>query len=44
MDTVNHAKVSRKDLREWLVKENLLKQVLIPEDGHLIQFVKYSTR
>lgn len=44
MDTVNHAKVSRKDLREWLVKENLLKQVLIPEDGHLVQFVKYSTR
>jgi L-ascorbate metabolism protein UlaG (beta-lactamase superfamily) len=38
MEVVNHCVETREDLRKFLEKENLLKQVLIPADGDVLTF------
>ena len=38
MDAVNHATVSRTELREFLKKHGVDGRVLIPEDGEFLEF------
>jgi L-ascorbate metabolism protein UlaG (beta-lactamase superfamily) len=38
MEAVNHCVETREDLRQFLEKEKLLKQVLIPADGDVLTF------
>lgn len=37
MDTVNHAALTRKELREFVEEKGIEKQVLIPEDGESLK-------
>lgn len=36
MDTVNHGFLTREKLREYLLEEGLMKNVIIPKDGEEI--------
>ncbi len=38
MDAVNHATVSRADLRQYVIENSLQGSVLIPEDGETLKF------
>ena len=38
LDSVNHATVTRKDLREFIKAKNIEKNVIVPEDGEIIKF------
>ncbi|HGE5937544.1 TPA: MBL fold metallo-hydrolase, partial [Vibrio cholerae] len=38
MDAVNHAALSRKELRKFVQNEKIADQVLIPNDGEMLQF------
>ncbi|WP_336635768.1 MBL fold metallo-hydrolase [Lysinibacillus fusiformis] len=38
LETINHCKLSRKQLSEFLDKKNLSNSVLIPKDGEIISF------
>lgn len=38
MESVNHAMVSRKELREFLSEKNMMQRVLVPEDGETCIF------
>ena len=40
MDTVGHATLNRKQLKDFVEKNNLSEAVLIPEDGDIISFDK----
>jgi possible hydrolase len=40
LDSVNHATVTRKDLREFIKAKNIEKNVIVPEDGEIIKFKK----
>lgn len=37
MESINHCPLTRKKLREILIKNNLMNKVLIPEDGDMIE-------
>jgi len=38
LDSVNHATVTRKDLREFIKAKNIGKNIIVPEDGEIIKF------
>jgi L-ascorbate metabolism protein UlaG (beta-lactamase superfamily) len=38
MESVNHAMLSRKELREFLSEKNMTQRVLVPEDGEAYSF------
>ena len=38
LDSVNHATVTRKDLKEFIKAKNIEKNVIVPEDGEIIKF------
>ena len=38
LDSVNHATVTRKDLREFIKAKNIEKNIIVPEDGEIIKF------
>ncbi len=38
MEAVNHAMLSRKELREFLGEKNMTQRVLVPEDGEVCSF------
>jgi hypothetical protein len=38
MEAVNHAMLSRKELREFLSEKNMSQRVLVPEDGEAYSF------
>lgn len=38
MESVNHAMLSRKELREFLSEKNMTQRVLVPEDGETCSF------
>ncbi|WP_295801639.1 MBL fold metallo-hydrolase [uncultured Microbulbifer sp.] len=38
MDTVNHAALSRKELRKFVAEKSLQKRVLVPADGRVMKF------
>lgn len=40
MESINHCPLTRKKLREILVKNNLTNKVLIPEDGDMMQIAR----
>jgi hypothetical protein len=39
MDNVNHATVSRNDIRSYIEKEHI-SNILVPEDGEIMSFEK----
>jgi hypothetical protein len=38
MESVNHAMLSRKELREFLTEKGMTQRVLVPEDGESCVF------
>ncbi len=38
MESVNHAALSRVELRQFLVEKNITNSVLVPEDGESYSF------
>ncbi len=42
METVAHATISRKDMRERLLRRGILDRVLIPDDGEVLDFPGHS--
>ena len=38
MESVNHATLSRKELREFLSEKGMMQRVLVPEDGESYTF------
>lgn len=38
MESVNHAMLSRKELREFLSEKGMTQRVLVPEDGETCVF------
>lgn len=38
MESVNHATLSRKELREFLSEKGMMQRVLVPEDGESYMF------
>ena len=43
MDNVNHATVSRNDIRSYIEKEHI-SNILVPEDGEIMSFEKNKLR
>lgn len=43
MEAWNHCRLTRKELREFIISNGIQHQVLVPEDGEKIMFNRYKT-